>query len=193
MDFIWGDPTPVQYTVLMICPEHDFEGKTNAYDITNACIEHLNIPNHEPGARFSPNVTAKIKQVHSIDEAVRRVKRGDVALVLSLDDEPEKHIPFAKLCERHDTGVCYFTTQEEIEQNATQRGATITPPNSPVQLSFNPEPKEIPATFMPKELLAAPIVEDADFQKRCGGMIMVLAMEVMRHHWKALDRKGPTP
>ena len=63
-------PQDVEYTVVLVFPGFGSE-RENAEEVIEAALDHLNIPNYEPGFRFAPNVRAHLETVTDLGQGGR--------------------------------------------------------------------------------------------------------------------------
>ena len=181
-------PEEVHYTVVLVFPDFGDE-REYAEQVVEAALEHLNIPNYEPGMRFAPHVRAHLEIVTHIEQAQDKLESDDslaMMILHDLDDDEKMHL--TEECAAKGVLVCH-TMESSGRPRKKRRIREGESPGFTFTLSKRddnrPRAHQIPATTLTDP------PEEAEWGDRVGQLIMVLALGVMEHHWSKQPRRFP--
>ncbi len=179
-------PEEVHYTVVLVFPGFGSE-RENAEEIVEAALEHLNIPNYEPGMRFAPHVRAHLEIVSHIEEAYEKLENDDsVATMIIHDLDDEEKTALTEECASRGVPVCH-TIETGDRPRRKQRGK-----KKSWTLRLSPKSENRPkAHQIADTTLTAPIEDEEEWQERVEELIIVLALGVMEHHWSRQPPRFP--
>ena len=173
-------PENVEYTVVLLFPGFGDEREI-AEQIVADALDHLNIPNYEPGFRFAPNVTARLEIVAIVDEAEEILDTDrDLAMMILHDLPAERRTALTEACSDKNVMVCH--TVDDGRRRRKSRGK-----KGEMKIVFSKAPDDAPrAHRLAASTLTAPIDDDdnEELDQRIDQVIAVLALGVMEHHWR---------
>ncbi len=161
----------VQYTVVLVFPGFG-EEREYAEQIVEGAIEHLNIPNYEPGFRFAPNVRAQLEVVGTTEQAYDKLESyDDLAMMILHDVEDDEKWALTAACEEKDVAVCHtFDAPERPRKRRDKdKGWTF---ELRAKQDDRPSAHQIPA----RSLIAPPSEDEEEMSTRIWQVIAVLAM-----------------